>query len=92
MDLEKTIQILRKYNIKLNPSKCTFRMALKKFLDFVVTYREIKANQEKTQAILEMLPSRIRREVQCLTGCMITLSRFMVRSVKKFLPFFNALK
>ena len=31
-DLQKTFNTLRRYNMKLNPNKCAFRVALGKFL------------------------------------------------------------
>ena len=35
-DLRETIDTLRLYNIKLNPSKCVFNVASGKFLGFMV--------------------------------------------------------
>ena len=37
-------KVLRKYNMKLNPTKCSFGVAFGKFLDYMVTQRRIKAN------------------------------------------------
>jgi len=36
-DLKETFSILRKYNMKLNPAKCVFVVALGKFLGFMVS-------------------------------------------------------
>ena len=46
-DLEEVFGELHKYQMKFNPNKCTFRVILKKFLDFLITQRRIKANPEK---------------------------------------------
>ena len=46
--------MLRRYGMKLNPSKCTFDMPSGKFLGFIVSRRGIEANQEKIKAVLEM--------------------------------------
>ena len=35
--LQKTFELLRRYNMKLNPLKCTFGVSLGKFLGFIVT-------------------------------------------------------
>ena len=53
-DLQETFNTLRRYNIKLNPSKCAFRVASGKFLGFMVSHRRIEANLEKIKAILDM--------------------------------------
>ena len=55
-DLQETFDTLRQYNIKLNPSKCAFKVSLEKFLGFMVSHRGIQANPNKIQAILEMKP------------------------------------
>ena len=36
-DLKKTFSTLRKYNMKLNPAKCIFAVALGKFLGFMMS-------------------------------------------------------
>ena len=55
-DLQETFDTVRQYNMKLNPSKCAFRVSLGKFLGFMVSHRGIKANPNKIQAILDMKP------------------------------------
>ena len=45
-DLQETFNILRRYNMKLNPNKCAFGVASGKFLGFMVSHRGIEANQE----------------------------------------------
>ena len=62
-DLQETFDTLRRYNIKLNPSKCAFGVSLGKFLGFMVSQREIEANPNKIQAILNMEPPRNIKEV-----------------------------
>ena len=46
-DLRETFDILRSYNMKLNPRKCVFEMMAGKFLGFMVSQRGIKANPDK---------------------------------------------
>ena len=36
-DLQETFDILRQYNMKLNPSKCAFEASSRKFLGFIVS-------------------------------------------------------
>ena len=51
-DLRETFNMLRQYNMKLNPSKCAFGVFSGKFLGFMVSQRGIEANPEKVRAIL----------------------------------------
>ena len=46
-DLQETFNTLRQYNMKLNPSKYAFGVSSGKFLDFMVSHREIEANPDK---------------------------------------------
>ena len=46
-DLQETFDTLRRYNMKLNPSKCAFRVLAGKFLGFMVSHRGIEANPDK---------------------------------------------
>mgnify|MGYP001016412614 CR=1 FL=1 len=43
-DLKETFDILRKYQMKLKPAKCVFRVSSGKFLGFMVSQRGIEAN------------------------------------------------
>ena len=90
--LSETFQILRDYNMKLNPAKCAFGVSVGKFLGFIVNHRGIEANLDKIKALLDMpSPSGIK-EVQRLTGRIATLSRFVSRASDKCQPFFQVLK
>ena len=91
-DLQETFDTLRRYNIKLNPSKCAFGVLSSKFLGFMVSHRGIEANPDKIQAILNMEPPRNIKEVQSLTGRVATLNRFVSKAIDKCLPFFKVLK
>ena len=51
-DLEKTFNILCKYQMKLNPSKCAFDVSSGKFLGFMVLQRGIEANPKQNQSHL----------------------------------------
>ena len=78
--------------MKLNPSKCAFRVSSGKFLGFIVSHKGIKANPDKVQAILDMEPPRNIKEVQSLTGRVAALNRFVSKATDKCLPFFKVLK
>ena len=90
--LSEAFQILREYNMKLNPAKCAFGVLARKFLGFIVNNRGIEANPDKIKVVLNMpLPSSIK-EVQRLTGRITALSRFVSRVSDKCQPFFQVLK
>ena len=83
-DLQETFDTLRRYNIKMNPSKCVFGILSRKFLGFLVSQRGIEANPDKIQAILNMEPPRNVKEVQSLTGRVATLNKFISKATNKW--------
>ena len=91
-DLKETFATFKQYQMKLNPNKCVFGVALGKFLGFMVSQRGIKANPKKVQAIINMASPRTVKEVQKLTGRIAALNRFISRATDKCLPFFKTLK
>ena len=62
-DLRETFATLKLYQMKLNPSKCTFGVASGKFLGFMVSQRWIEANPKKVRAILDMTSPKTVKEV-----------------------------
>ncbi|MCH91574.1 gag-pol polyprotein [Trifolium medium] len=66
-DLEDILASVRKYNMRLNPAKCSFGVQAGKFLGFMLTNRGIEANPEKCQAIIDMRSPTSVKEVQQLT-------------------------
>jgi hypothetical protein len=77
-DLAETFDNLRKFKMKLNPEKCTFGVPIGKLLGYMVSRHGIDPNPEKVSAITKMKPPESLHEVQKLTGCMTTLSRFIL--------------
>ena len=90
--LSEAFQILRNYNMKLNPAKCAFGVSAGKFLGFIVNHRGIEANPDKIKAVLDMSSPSGIKEVQRLTGRIAALSRFVSRASDKCQPFFQVLK
>ena len=59
--LSEAFQILRNYNMKLNPAKCAFGESAEKFFGFIVNHRGIEANPDKIKVVLDMpSPSGIK--------------------------------
>ena len=50
-DLGDVFEILRKYRLHLNESKCSFEMGLGKFLGYMVTHKGIEARPDQMRAI-----------------------------------------
>jgi hypothetical protein len=91
-NLQRTFMALNKYQWKLNPKKCIFRVPSGILLGNVVSHDGIRPNPTKVKAVLDMQPPKNVKDIQKLTGCMAALSRFISRLSKKGLPFFKLLK
>ena len=91
-DLKETFSTLRKHNMKLNPAKCVFTVASRKFLGFMVSQQGIEANPDKVKAIIEVKSPKIVKEVQSLIGKVAALNKFVSRATDKCMPFFKVLK
>ena len=90
--LSEAFQIMREYNMKINPAKCAFRVSAEKFLGFIDNNRGIEANPDKIKVVLDMPSPSIIKEVQRLTGRIAALSQFVSRPSDKCQPFFQVLK
>jgi hypothetical protein len=57
-DLQETLTNLRRYNMKLIPTKCGFGVPAGNILGFIVSQRGIEVNLENIVVILKMEKSR----------------------------------
>ena len=62
-DLKETFSTPHEYNMKLNPTKCVFAIALGKFLGFMVSQQGIEVNPDKVKAIIEVKSPKTMKEV-----------------------------
>ena len=62
-DLENIFEILRKYKLRLNASKCSFSVGSGKFLDYMVTHRRIEVNPDQVKVINSLQPPQNLKEV-----------------------------
>ena len=90
--LQQTFDLLRKYNMKLNPEKCTFGVQSGKFLGYLVSKRGIEANPSQIKAVLDIPSPKCVKDVQRLTGKIAALTRFISKSSERCQPFFDILK
>ncbi|KAL0313661.1 UNVERIFIED_CONTAM: Transposon Tf2-12 polyprotein [Sesamum calycinum] len=67
-NLRKVFEGLRRYQLKMNPSKCAFGVTSGKFLGFFIRQRGIEIEQAKIDSILRMLEPRNIHELKSLQG------------------------
>ncbi|XP_017426213.1 uncharacterized protein LOC108334788 [Vigna angularis] len=91
-DLKEVFGQLRRYSLRLNPSKCTFGVPAGKFLGFMLTRRGIEANPDKCSAVLNMTAPQTLRDVQRLVGRLTALSRFIPKLAEHIKPILKNLK
>src|ERR1044072_7881636 len=91
-NLKEVFEQIRHHNIRLNPEKCSFGVAGRKFLGFMISQRGIEVNPDKCKAIIEMSSPKNVKEVQRLSGRMAALSRFLPQSGGKAAPFYKCLR
>ena len=87
-DLGNIFETLRKHKLRLNTSKCSFRVGSRKFLGYMVTHQGIEVNPDQVKAINNLQPPQNPKEVQKLSGLKAALNRFISRSVDRCRPFF----
>jgi len=63
VNLRKLFERLRKFKLRLNPAKCTFRVRSRKLLGFIVSQRGIEMDPDKVRASLEMPHPHTEKEV-----------------------------
>ncbi|XP_061352377.1 uncharacterized protein LOC133297279 [Gastrolobium bilobum] len=93
-ELQGVFERLRKFNMRLNPSKCAFGVPAGKFLGFMLTERGIEVNSDKCKAVIEMRSPQTIKEVQQLTGSLLkkgTTFRWSDECEKAFQEFKRAL-
>ena len=76
-DLGTIFEILRKYKLRLNASKCSFGVGSGKFLGYMVTHRGIEVNPNQIKAITNLQSPRNPKEMQKLTKMAAALNRFI---------------
>jgi hypothetical protein len=91
-DLKETFANLRRFQIKLNPEKCVFRVPAGQLLGFLVSERGIECNPVKIKAIEWMKKPTKLRDVQKFTGCLASFSRFISRLGEKAFPLYQLMK
>ena len=90
--LEKFIQRVDKYNLRLNPKKCVFRVTSGKLLGHIVGMGGIEVDSEKIKVITEMPAPKTQREVRAFLGKIQYISRFIAKLTSVCEPIFKLLR
>ncbi|XP_052485150.1 uncharacterized protein LOC105784959 [Gossypium raimondii] len=90
--LRKLFLRLRKFQLKLNPAKCTFGARSGKLLGFIVNEKEIEIDPDKVKAIQDLPPPRTQKEVRGFLGRLNYIARFISQLTEKCDPIFRLLK
>ena len=83
INLKKLFERLRKFQLKLNPAKCTFGATFEKLLGFVVSKKGIEIDPDKVRAIQDLPPSRTQKEVRSFMGRLNYIARFISQMTAK---------
>lgn len=62
--LEETFSNLVMFDVKLNPTKCTFGVKSGKFLEFMTSKHGIEANPEKIEVVMRLTEPRCIKDIQ----------------------------
>ncbi|KAL0440414.1 UNVERIFIED_CONTAM: Transposon Tf2-12 polyprotein [Sesamum latifolium] len=91
-DLRKVFEHLRRYKLKMNPSKSAFGVTSEKFLRFIVCQRGIEIEQAKINAILRMPEPQNIHELRSLEEKLAYLRRFISNIASRCQPFRRLMK
>jgi hypothetical protein len=90
--LSKLFQRLRKYKLRLNPNKFTFRVRSGKLLGFIVSQKGIEVDPDKVKAIQEMQAPQTKKHVMGFLGRLNYISRFISHMTATCAPIFKLLR
>ena len=91
-NLKNLFERLKKNQLKLNPSKCTFGVTFRKLLGFIVSSHEIEVDLAKIKAIQDLLVPRTENEVRGFIGRLNYIFEFISHLMDKCDPIFKLLK
>jgi ribonuclease HI len=90
--LRRLFERLRKFQLKLNPAKCSFGVKTGKLLGFIVSGRGIEVDPDKAKAIREMPAPRTEKEVRSFLGRLNYIARFISQLTVTCEPIFRLLR
>jgi len=90
--LRRLFERLQKYQLKLNPAKCSFGVKIEKLLGFIVSDRGIEVDPDKAKAIQEMPEPKTEKEVRSFLGRLNYIARFISQLTVTCEPIFRLLR
>ena len=91
-NLRKFFERIKKYKQRLNPNKFTFGVTARKLLGHMVSSGDIKVDPTKIKVILEMPPSKTKKEIRGFLGRLQYISRFIAMLNTTCDPIFKLLR
>jgi len=91
VNLWKLFERLRKYQLRLNPAKCTFEVKSGKLLGFAVSQKGIEVEPEKVKAILEIPEPCTEKQVRGFLGHLNYIEGFISQLTATCEPLFKLL-
>ena len=82
LHLRHVFERCRKHNLRMNPSKCAFKVSSRKLLGFLVHHRRIDLDPTKARAIAALNPPMTLKELKSFVGKVSYLRRFILGLVK----------
>ena len=92
VNLRKLFERLKKFQLKLNPTKCTFGATSEKLLGFVVSKKGIEIDSDKVRAIQDLPPPRTQKKIKSFMGRLNYIARFISQMTAKCDPIFKILR
>jgi len=86
--LRKLFERLQKYQLKVNPAKCSFGVKKGKLLGFIVSGRGIEVDPDKAKAIQKMPAPKTEKEVRSFLGLLNYIARFIFQLTMTCEPIF----
>jgi len=87
--LKKLFERLRKYKLRLKPTRCSFGVKSGKLLEFMVSDKGIKVDPNKVKAIQSMSPPKTEKDVIRFLGSLNYIARFISQLTMTCDPIFD---
>lgn len=89
--LSKIFDRLERYQLRLNPKKCAFRVTSGNLLGYIISAHGIEVDPRKVKAIMEMESPKNISQLRSLQGRLQSIRRFVSQLVARCLPFTHLL-
>jgi hypothetical protein len=91
-DLCLAFEMMRRYELKMNPLKYSFGVSARKFLGFIIHDKGIEVDPKRKEKIKTVQAPTCKRDLQKFLGKVNYLRRFIANLFEKIIPFTPILK